>query len=292
MTICSRGGTYGPSALWRVFIPPSLLNLLLSLLLPLYLLPLPNTPTTSIKNSLLNHLDVWKAHASEWMTKIVEHGAPLLFHKRPPRKISTRRSKPSEVLDLWVEEALAKGYIEPTTLADVQVVSPIFAVEKSSGGHRIVIDLRYVNEFQVVPRFKMEQISMVPALTSDSAAWATRLDLKDGFHHLTILPEHRPYLAFKVRDKLYRYVVKMFGSSASPYLWYKTTKTVLKLIREEGIVKGWNTRVHLSQAARADLSDLAGRISCAKLWIGTENAEADLLSRRLPPSRWILLCKN
>ena len=70
--------------------------------------------------------------------------------------ISFRQSSP-EVLDQLVQDLVDKAAVELAPCPpDKGFYSHIFAVPKSSGGHRLVINLRVLNKHLKVPSFRME----------------------------------------------------------------------------------------------------------------------------------------
>lgn len=167
----------------------------------------------------------------EWLN----FGAPLaLKEKKPhPRIVKVvRSSKEAEkVLRDHVKEQLSLGFItkceEPPT-----IVSPIFAIPKREKGKwRIILDLRYVNSFQQPRSFKTETIDSVKQQVRNGD-WMTKGDLKHGFHHVGMRPEHSKYLGFQVGNNFYRYTTLPMGSSNSPYTFTKILRPVVKYVRE------------------------------------------------------------
>jgi len=71
-------------------------------------------------------------------------------------------------------------------------------------------------------------------------------DLKSGYHHIAIFPEHRKLLAFsfKFADGFVRYFVFSvlpFGLSSAPYIFTELFKPLVKKRRGEGksIMMAW-----------------------------------------------------
>ena len=64
-------------------------------------------------------------------------------------------------------------------------------------------------------------------------------DLKSGYHHLEIFPEHRQYLSFSwtfsfCHTRYFQFEVLPFGLSSAPYLFTKLLKPLVKKWRTEG----------------------------------------------------------
>lgn len=115
------------------------------------------------------------------------------------------------------------------------VCSPLSVVTNASG-KRLVLDLRYVNQFLPDCKFKYEGLELVPTLFN-CGNYFTTFDLKSGYHHVDIHEDSWPYLGFSWnsgRDrKLYTFQVLPFGLSTACYVF-------TKLLRQ--LVKGWRSR--------------------------------------------------
>ena len=90
-----------------------------------------------------------------------------------------------------VDKLLASGIIEP---AVSPYNAPILLVKKSSGGYRLVSDLRLLNQKIKDDRFP----NSFAADAIDQLAGCTifsTLDLLSSFHQIPLAPSSRPYTA-------------------------------------------------------------------------------------------------
>lgn len=170
--------------------------------------------------------EVWS-----WLSQ----GAPLLFGRRTPTPRILRSSKElitrlREPMREFIEEQLQLGFIEEWTTPPA-VVSPIFMIPKKEGGWRVIIDLRYVNQFQRPGRFKMEGIEQVKEVVR-RGDFLVKGDLKHAFHHIPIREEHQKYLGFEVEGTFYVYRTLPMGSSSSPMILTKILRPVIRYIRD------------------------------------------------------------
>ena len=67
-----------------------------------------------------------------------------------------------------------------------------------------------------------------------------KFDLKSGYHHVKIFPDHRKYLAFSWvfgdgAVKYFQFAVLPFGSSSTPHLFTKLLRPILTSWRSNGI---------------------------------------------------------
>ena len=63
----------------------------------------------------------------------------------------------------------------------------------------------------------------------------TKLDLKDVFFMIPIHSSSRPALRFSVQNHLYQLTCLPFGLSCAPWVFTKTLKPALTLLRELGV---------------------------------------------------------
>ena len=76
------------------------------------------------------------------------------------------------------------------------ICSPLSVVSNSSGKLRLVLNLRYLNQFLHVVSFKYEDLR-IAALIFQEDEFLFKFDLKSGYHHVDIYPEHQKYLGFR-----------------------------------------------------------------------------------------------
>jgi ribonuclease HI len=63
--------------------------------------------------------------------------------------------------------------------------------------------------------------------------WATTLDIKSAYSHVTVQAELRPYLAFEFEERLYRYRTVPFGLKTAPRVFTRLMRPVAQWIRQQ-----------------------------------------------------------
>ena len=112
--------------------------------------------------------------------------------------------------------------------------SRLFLVPKPDGSFRPIIDLKKLNQFIIVPSFKMETLfSIIAALQPQE--WITKIDLKDEYHHIMVHVNIRKYFRFVVAGIVYQFQVLPFGLSTAPREFTKTLAPVIQLLHSQGI---------------------------------------------------------
>ena len=103
-------------------------------------------------------------------------------------------------------------------------INPLHIVQQSSGKCRLILDLLYLNKLLWKQSVQYEDIRTVFDLFQSGYFFFT-FDLKSGYHHVKMFPDHRQYLGFSWRfdfgDKYFAFSVLPFGLSSAPYIFTK-----------------------------------------------------------------------
>ncbi|KAK3251021.1 hypothetical protein CYMTET_39632 [Cymbomonas tetramitiformis] len=95
---------------------------------------------------------------------------------------------------------------------------------------RLVMDFRWLNEFCVKSKCKMETLKKLPRLASQGG-WCFTFDLKGGYHAVGIDPDFQEFMQFDIQGVLYQCGALPFGWTDSPRIFVKLMKTLVELIR-------------------------------------------------------------
>lgn len=116
-----------------------------------------------------------------------------------------------------------------------QYLSNIFLVPKPDGSQRLILNLKSLNKFLQTQHFKLEDHKTVSSILQSNAFMAT-LDLKDAYFLIPILENHRKYLRFRFKGKLYQYNCMPFGLNCAPLIFTKLMKPVLAFLRKNNLI--------------------------------------------------------
>lgn len=184
--------------------------------------------------------------ASEWYTltdneyvRQAIRGYSIEFLNIPyqivePQNPKITKSEKLIVNDL-VDRLVSIGAIKQVIECSGQFISPIFAVPKANGKHRLVINLKSLNNFVIKDHFKMEDWRTVVRLL-DRGMFMAKLDLTDAYHLVNVSEMSRKYLRFKWEEKLYEYTCLCFGLTSAPRVFTKIMKEVVKKLRSENFL--------------------------------------------------------
>ena len=185
----------------------------------------------------------WCKQAAKWesigtsptVLSWIQEGVRLPFLVEPePFELPNKPLSPAQsaFIDTELASLVSSGAIRICSFKPV-CVSPIWCVPKKKS-FRLVIDLRRLNLSCPCPAFQYEGISSVLDSVKAKDQLAT-IDLKNGYHHLSVHKDFHRYLGFKWRNKYYTWQVIPFGLAVSPYYFCKSIRQVIKYLRTQGI---------------------------------------------------------
>ena len=159
-----------------------------------------------------------------------------------------------------IKELLENRCIHKVTTRP-HICSPLSVVSNREGKKRLVLNLRYLNNFLRKERFKYEDIRVAISLFK-KGDYVFTFDLKSGYHHVDIHQEHWKYLGFAwgVGSELSYYVfgVLPFGLATACYLFTKLLRPLVKHWRQQGL----RVVIYLDDGIVAVEGEQAALIAC------------------------------
>ena len=158
----------------------------------------------SVQGRLKSHAAFWleELDPSEFVANIVTSGYRLLFIALPDPIFQKNHRSAFEnfsFVSATIEELVGARLIE--CAVQPRVCSPLQVVFNSSGKARLVLDLRYINQYLLNQKFKYEGLDLVPAMFERNNYFFT-FDLKSGYHHIDIHTDCWIYLGLSWSNKL------------------------------------------------------------------------------------------
>ena len=195
----------------------------------------------SVAGKIEKCYDFWEKDlkASPYVLNILKNGYYLPLKQDPPSFLAKNNSsslKHKEFVSSSISELLEKGCIEE--VSEIPYCSNPLTVAEGEK-LRLVLDLRHVNKYLNVTKFKYENLATVAKLFEEGFYFFT-FDLKSGYHHVPIAEEHRKYLGFswKFADgsvKYFQFLVLPFGLASACYAFTKLLRPLVKKWRGKGI---------------------------------------------------------
>lgn len=191
-----------------------------------------------VKGRLCSNYKYWETvlKAPEPILSIIRQGYVLPFSERPEGKVFKNQKSAFMYYD-FVSEAVA-DLLKNGCIRQVQqrplVCSPLLVVVGGTGKRRLVINLRYVNQFLQKEKFKYEDMRTALMLF-EKGDFISVFDLKSGYHHVDINEQSQEYLGFEWHQLFYVFTVLPFGLSTACYVFTKLMRPLVRLWRGKGI---------------------------------------------------------
>ena len=136
-----------------------------------------------------------------------------------------------EVLDGIINTLLQKDVIKESAHENGEYISPIFLRQKPDGTHRLILNLKILNQYTEYKHFKIENIYSVLRLVRRNSFF-TKIDLKDAYYSIPVDNQFQNFLKFTHRDKLYQFSCLPNGYSQGPRKFTKLMKAPLSYLRQ------------------------------------------------------------
>ena len=192
----------------------------------------------SVKGRLKQSVDYWERvlQAPPPIVNIVAQGYILPFREAPTGKRFCNQMSAIKN-DRFVSQAISEltwdGRLREVQEAPI-VCSPLLVVANREGKQRLVINLKYVNKFLRMDRFKYEDMR-TGLLYFEKGEYLCTFDLKSGYHHIDIHVASQQYLGCEWKGKYYVFTVLPFGLSTACYVFTKLTRPLVRWWRGQGI---------------------------------------------------------
>ena len=189
-----------------------------------------------VGGKLVHFKETWTQHFPQHyeIVRKVSQGILIAFDDVPPSLLRYPLELPSNNKAADLQHAVQKLRLSQAIEEVMDTTSPgyysrLFLVPKPDGTFRPIIDLKKLNQFIVVPSFKMKTLfSIIASLQPNE--WITKIDLKDAYHHILVHVNIRKYFRFVVAGTVYQFRVLPFGLSTAPREFTKTLAPVVLLL--------------------------------------------------------------
>ena len=164
--------------------------------------------------------------------KIKFDGNPMMRSQKEQRYFSENENR---AVDEEIEKLLKKKVIQKSCPETGQVVSPIFVREKKDGSHRMILNLKDLNQQVEYKKIEMETVQTALQLSTKNCYFAS-VDLRDACYSIEIHTEFRKYLKFYWTDTLYCFQTAAMGLAPVPRNFTKLTNPILVHLHDLGHV--------------------------------------------------------
>ena len=182
-------------------------------------------------------LNEWQNITSDKVILDLVKGYKIEFEEIPHQTTVPRECKFNltelEYVRNEIQILLAKKVIQISTFEPGQFISSIFLRPKKNGKFRMILNLKYLNEYVYYAHFKMDTLQSCLNLVTPSCFMAS-IDLTDAYYSVPIHPEHQKYLKFTFDGMLYKFTAMPNGLVSAPRNFTLLLKPVLASLRQKG----------------------------------------------------------
>lgn len=158
----------------------------------------------------------------QWYERVLTHGILLTRPLGAPKVfIKTRHSRLMDrIIDAWRRAGLL------TPNRQLKYAFPMFAVPKSDGNVRPILDLSMWTDFIVLPDFSLKSAGLAIRDLQPNDLMI-KLDLKAGFHHLPLHAHSFNHIGLYYRGVKYSLTRLPMGHALAPALFQRFARAVL-----------------------------------------------------------------
>ena len=173
------------------------------------------------------------------MTSIMTTGLRLNFNSFPPLTSTPdeRRAVKGKNLELirpFISDFIKRGIVREVETPQELFISSVFTAPKKDGRVRPIIDLKNLNQFLNVPKFKMETVARVSKCILENS-WGVIIDLKDAFFLIPLAWSFHKYFTFTIDNKILVFQFMPSGLSLAPGAFTRVMRPVMREIHKKGI---------------------------------------------------------
>ena len=148
-------------------------------------------------------------------------------------RVTNVSSKEAQIISCEINKLLSKGVITKASHSVGEFISTIFTRPQKDGSHRLILNLRKLNEYIVYHHFKMDSLQSAVQLMKPNC-WMAVLDLKDAYYSVPIATKDRKYLRFMHGGQLDEHLCLRNGLSSAPRSFTKLLKPAV--LRGHGVL--------------------------------------------------------
>ena len=127
----------------------------------------------------------------------------------------------------------------------------LFLLNKKDGGHRPVINLKFLNSFIPYQHFKIQGMHLIKDLLQEHD-FLIKIDLKDAYFGISLDKRSRKYILFQWEGNLYEFLCLCFGLGPAPLIFTKLLKIAIALLTR---IKKYNIfRRHASDGPNVEIN--------------------------------------
>ena len=173
--------------------------------------------------NITKRINAWRSLTSDERILTIVMGCQLEFDEPPCQtkapRVTNLSAKEAQIACAEVQKLLDKEVITKTTHDVDEFISTTFTRPKRDGSHRLILNLKKLNEHIAYHHFKMDSLQSAVQLLKPHCCMAAYY-----VYSVPIRTDHRKYLLFEHDGQLYEFVCLPNGLSSAPRIFTKLLK--------------------------------------------------------------------
>ena len=162
--------------------------------------------------------------------------SPLYPGDIKPKRNSKNVKRNCSVVRKLLGDLEEAGHIEKVNCKPL-IISPLNLVPKSNGGPRLIHNLKGLNNFvKRGPSVKHLNVLNLAKSEFSRKTYFCKLDLSNGYFHLSIRPEDRKYFGFSFDNQYFVFNSLCFGYKLAPDYFQAFSQDLVRICHERGIL--------------------------------------------------------
>jgi hypothetical protein len=157
----------------------------------------------------------------------------------------------------WLDDMLARRYIEHANPDEAYIASPFFYLKKKDGSDRPVQDYRKANALMQRDFYPVPLIPPTIARVRNASIF-TKFDVRQGYNNIRIRREDRHKAAFKTEFGIFVPNVMFFGLTNSPATFQRMMDSIFQRTIDKHHLLGTEILVYMDDILIASSSGIAG----------------------------------
>lgn len=205
----------------------------------------------NVAGRLKHYLWFWKTLTDDHNILQTVRGLKLDFidaeipvQERVPSQMGFNLAE-AQAIKTEISRLCNKGVVKPCRHEPGQYINTIFTRPKKDGSHRMILNLKPLNQHILYKKFKMDTLKTVLQLVQRDCFMAS-IDIADAYYTVPIHTAYQKYLKFQWQGMLYQYTALPNGYSDAPRVFTKLLKPVFAQLRRLGhVVVGYIDDIYL-----------------------------------------------
>lgn len=168
--------------------------------------------------------------------KIISEGYRIPFYKKPPLVMPSTmkniQTPCSPDMRRHIQEMKNTGVLEGVQPSP-SFISNMFLVLKDDGSYRPIFNLKKLNKFVCLSKFRLINHTSVQAFLQPKD-WMVKIDMSNAYFHLPVAASHRPFLRLIFGHELLQMTCLPFGLASAPRIFAMITNWVAQILRDRG----------------------------------------------------------